>query len=249
MSRLQGKTALVTGGTTGMGLETARRFLAEGAKVAITGNNPDNLAAASKALGAGVLAIRSDAGSAEAAKALAAEIAAKLGKLDIAFLNAGIALFGPLDGFPAADYDRQMDVNVKGPFLQTQALLPHFSAKASIILNASIVASVGMANTAAYTATKGAVLAMGRALAVELAPRGIRVNTISPGPIATPIYGKLGFPQDQLAAMADGIKNAVPLKRFGEGVEIAQAAVFLASDESSYMTGTETVIDGGLIAA
>ncbi|MCM0022137.1 MAG: SDR family oxidoreductase [Tagaea sp.] len=249
MSRLQGKTALVTGGTTGIGLETARRFLAEGAKVAITGNNPDNLAAAAKDLGAGVLAIRSDAGSPAAAKALAAEIAAKFGKLDIAFLNAGIALFGPLDAFAEADYDRQMAINVKGPFFLVQALLPHLSAKASIILNASGVASVGMANTAAYTATKGAVLAMGRALAIELAPRGTRVNTISPGPIATPIYGKLGLPQDHVAAMADGIKNAVPLKRFGEAVEIAHAAVFLASDESAYMTGTETVVDGGLIAA
>jgi NAD(P)-dependent dehydrogenase (short-subunit alcohol dehydrogenase family) len=249
MSRLQGKTALVTGGTTGMGLETARRFLAEGARVAITGNNPDNLAAATKSLGAGVLAIRSDAGSLEANKALAAEIAAKFGKLDIAFLNAGIGVFAPMELFSEADYDRQMAINVKGPFFQAQALLPHLSPKASIILNASVVASVGMANTAAYTATKGAVLAMGRALAVELAPRGIRVNTISPGPIATPIYGKLGLPADVVAGMAESIKNAVPLKRFGEGVEIAQAAVFLASDESSYMTGTETVIDGGLIAA
>lgn len=249
MPRLQGKTALITGGTTGIGLETARRFLAEGAKVAITGNNPDNLAAAVNDLGAGVLAIRSDAGSIPALKALAAEIAAKFGKLDIAFLNAGIGLFAPLDAFSEADYDRQMAINVKGPFFLAQALLPHLSAKASLILNASIVASVGMPNTAAYTATKGAVLALGRALAIELAPRGIRVNTISPGPIATPIYGKLGLPQDQVAAMADGIKNAVPMKRFGEAVEIAHAAVFLASDESAYMTGTETVIDGGLIAA
>jgi NAD(P)-dependent dehydrogenase (short-subunit alcohol dehydrogenase family) len=249
MSRLAGKTALVTGGTTGIGLETARRFLAEGAKVAITGNNPDNLAAAAKDLGAGVLAIRSDAASLSAHKALAAEIAAKFGKLDVLFLNAGIGLFAPLDAFSEADYDRQMAINVKGPFFLAQALLPHLSAKASLILNASVVASVGMPNTAAYTATKGAVLAMGRALAIELAPRGIRVNTISPGPIATPIYGKLGLPQDQVAAMAEGIKNAVPMKRFGEAVEIAHAAVFLASDESAYMTGTETVIDGGLIAA
>jgi NAD(P)-dependent dehydrogenase (short-subunit alcohol dehydrogenase family) len=249
MSRLLGKTALVTGGTTGMGYETARRFLAEGARVAITGNNPDNLAKAAKELGAGVLAIRSDAGAIPAMKALAEEIAAKFGKLDIAFLNAGIGLFAPLEAVPEADFDRQMAINVKGPFFLAQALLPHLSAKASIILNASVVASVGMPNTAAYTATKGAVLALGRALAIELAPRGIRVNTISPGPIATPIYGKLGLPADQVAAMAEGIKGAVPLKRFGEGVEIAHAAVYLASDESAFTTGTETVVDGGLIAA
>lgn len=249
MSRLQGKTALVTGGTTGMGFETARRFMAEGARVAITGNNPDNLAKAAKDLGAGVLAIRSDAGSVPAAKTLAAEIGAKFGKLDIAFLNAGIGLFAPLEAVAEADYDRQFAVNVKGPFFLAQALLPILSAKASIILNASVVASVGMPSTSAYTATKGAVLALGRALAIELAPRGVRVNTISPGPIATPIYGKLGLPQDAVASMAEGIKASVPLKRFGESAEIAHAAVFLASDESAYMTGTETVVDGGLIAA
>ncbi|MCM0022131.1 MAG: SDR family oxidoreductase [Tagaea sp.] len=246
MSRLQGKTALVTGGTTGIGLETARRFLAEGAKVAITGTNPENLAAAAKDLGAGVLAIRSDAGSIPASKALAAEIAAKFGKLDVVFLNAGIGVFGPFDTFTEADFDRQMAVNLKGPYFLIQALLPHFAPKASIVLNASINAHIGMPNSSLYAASKAGFLSLARTLSGEFAGRGIRVNAISPGPISTPIYGKLGLPQDQLAAMAEGVREQIALKRFGEPREIADAVVFLASDESSFMLGGEIVIDGGM---
>ncbi len=249
MKRLEGKTALITGGSTGIGLETARRFLEEGAKVAITGANAENLAAAAKDLGAQVLALRSDAGSSADRKTLADTIAAKFGKLDILFANAGVGIFGPLETFDEAEFDRQTTINVKGPLFLIKALLPHLAPKASIILNASIVAHVGMPNSAVYTTTKGAVLAMGRALAVEFAGRGIRVNTISPGPIATPIYNKLGMPADQVAQMAEAIRNSVPIKRFGEAREIAQAALFLASDESSYMTAGELVVDGGMIAA
>ena len=249
MSRLQGKTALVTGGTTGIGLETARRFLAEGARVAITGNNPDNLAAAAKDLGGNVLAIRADSASVAAQKDLAREIAAKFGKLDILFANAGIATLGAFETFSEAEYDKQIDVNLKGPFFLTQALLPHFAAKASIIYTSSIVASVGFGNSQAYSASKGAILAMSRALAVDLVGRGIRVNTISPGPIATPIFGKVNLPDDQRAGMAAHIQSTVPMKRFGEPVEIANAAVFLASDESSFVTGADFIIDGGVVAA
>jgi NAD(P)-dependent dehydrogenase (short-subunit alcohol dehydrogenase family) len=249
MKRLDGKTALVTGGTTGIGLETARLFLEQGARVAITGTNPDTLAAAAKDLGASVLVLPSDASDSAARQILADTVAAKLGKLDILFANAGIALFGPLDMFDEAAFDRQIAINVKGPLFLAKALLPHFSPKASMILNASVVAHVGMGGAAAYSATKGAVLALGRALAIELAARGLRVNTISPGPIATPIYGKLGMAADQATQMAETILASVPMKRFGEAREIAQAAVFLGSDESSYMTGGEIVVDGGYIAA
>ncbi|MBC8792785.1 MAG: short-chain dehydrogenase [Tagaea sp. CACIAM 22H2] len=249
MSRLNGKTALVTGGTTGIGLETARRFLAEGARVAITGNNPDNLAAATKDLGGNVLAIRADSASVAAQKDLAAQIAAKFGKLDILFANAGIATLGAFDTFSEAEYDKQIDVNVKGPFFLTQALLPHFAPKASIIYTASVVASVGFGNSEAYSASKGAILAMSRALAVDLVGRGIRVNTISPGPIATPIFGKVQMTAEQREGMAAQIASAVPMKRFGEPVEIANAAVFLASDESSYVTGSDIIVDGGMVAA
>lgn len=249
MKRLDGLTALVTGGTTGIGLATAKRFLEEGAKVAITGTNPDTLAAAQKELGPDVLVLRSDAASGADRAALAAAVAAKFGKLDVLFANAGVGTFGPLEGFSEAEFDRQFAINVKGPLFLVQALLPHFSANASVVLNASVVAHVGMGGTAVYTATKGAVLALARALSAELVGRGIRVNTISPGPIATPIYGKLGMPADQVAQMGEGIRASVPMKRFGEAREIADAAVYLASRESSYTTAAEIVVDGGLIAA
>jgi len=249
MKRLDGRAALVTGGTTGIGLATAKRFLQEGAKVAITGTNPDTLAAAQKELGAGALVLRSDAASGADRAALAKTISEKFGKLDILFANAGVGTFGPLEGFAEAEFDRQFAINVKGPLFLVQALLPHFSASASVVLNASVVAHVGMGGTAVYTATKGAVLAMARALSAELVQRGIRVNTISPGPIATPIYGKLGMPADQVAQMGEGIRASVPMKRFGEAREIADAAVYLASQESSYTTGAEIVVDGGLIAS
>ncbi len=249
MSRLNGKTALVTGGTTGIGLETARRFLAEGARVAITGNTPDNLAKAAKELGGDVLAIRADSASVAAQKDLAAQIGAKFGKLDILFANAGIAQLGPFESFSEADYDKQFAVNAKGPFFLTQALLPHFASKASVILNASIVASVGFVNTEAYSATKGAVLALSRVLALSLQPRGIRVNTVSPGPIATPIFSKGDMTAEQRAEFAKHVEGTVPMKRFGQPVEIANAVVFLASDESSFVTGADIIVDGGIVAA
>ncbi|MBI3507825.1 MAG: SDR family oxidoreductase [Proteobacteria bacterium] len=246
MNRLAGLSALVTGGTTGIGLETARHFLAEGARVAITGQNPERLEAARKTLGANVVAIRANAADAGAQKALAAEIAAKFGKLDILFANAGIAEFAPIEAVDEAHFDRQFATNVKGPYFLIKALLPHFAAEASVILNASVVAHRGMPNTAVYSATKSAVLGLARSLGAELAPRGIRINTISPGPIDTPIYSKLGLKPEEAAGMAESIRATVPMKRFGTTSEIADAAVFLASKESRYMLGAELVVGGGM---
>ncbi len=245
MKRLEGLSALVTGGTTGIGLETARRFLAEGARVAITGLNPERLEAAKQSLGAGVVAIRADASSAAAQKALAAEIAAKFGKLDILFANAGIAEFAPIEAVDEAHFDRQFATNVKGPYFLIQALLPYFAPETSIVLNASVVAHRGMPNTSVYSATKSAVLGLARSLSAELAPRGIRINTISPGPIDTPIYAKLGLTPEEAAGMAESIRATVPMKRFGTTGEIADAAVFLASKESRYMLAGELVVGGG----
>ena len=246
MKRLEGLSALVTGGTTGIGLETARQFLAQGARVAITGLNPERLEAARKSLGPNVVAIRANAAEPGAQKALVAEITAKFGKLDILFANAGIAEFAPLEAVDEANFDRQFGTNVKGPLFLIQALLPHFAPEASIILNASVVAHRGMPNTAVYSATKAAVLGLARALSAELAPRGIRINTISPGPIDTPIYGKLGLTPEEAAGMAEQIRVTVPMKRFGTTGEIADAAVFLASKESRYMLGGELVVGGGM---
>ncbi len=246
MNRLNGLTALVTGGTTGIGLETARRFKAEGARVAITGQNPERLEAARKDLGDGVLAIRSNAADAPAQKILAAEIAAKFGKLDVLFANAGIAEFAPLEAADEAHFDRIFATNVKGPYFLVQALLPHFAPGASVILNASVVAHRGMPNTSVYTATKAAVAGLTRAIAAEFAPKGYRINSISPGPIETPIFGKLGMSPEEAAATADALRASVPAKRFGQPREIADAAVFLASKESSYMLGSDVVVGGGV---
>lgn len=246
MPRLADKTALITGGTTGIGLETARQFIAEGARVIVTGQNPDTLAAAARDLGPQATAIASDAGSPEAQAALAARIGQDFGRLDAVFVNAGIGIFQPIEAFDEAAFDRQMGINLKGPFFLVQKLLPVLANPASIVLNTSINAHIGMPNSSLYAASKAALLSLARTLSGELVGRGIRVNAISPGPVSTPLYGKLGVPGEQLTAMAEAIRAQIPLGRFGEPVEIAKAAVFLASDESRFMLGGEIIIDGGM---
>lgn len=246
MDRLKGKRALITGGTSGIGLETARRFLAEGARVAITGTNPTNLEAAGAELGAGVLAIRSDAGSVAGQKVVADAVAQAFGGLDILFINAGVADFRPVDQWDEAGFDRSVAINLKGPFFLVQALLPILANPASIVLNTSINARIGMPNSSVYAATKAGLISMARTLSGELIGRGIRVNAVSPGPISTPLYGKLGLPEADLKAMAASIQGQVPAGRFGDPREIAQAVVFLASDESAFTVGSELVIDGGM---
>lgn len=246
MKRLEGKRALITGGTTGIGLATARRFVAEGARVAITGKNPETLAAARKELGAEVLAIESDAGDAKAQKALAEQVARHFGTLDVLFVNAGVVDMRPLEGFDPEAFDRSFAINVKGPYFLVQALLPVFARPASIVLNGSVNAHIGMANTTVYAATKAALVSLGRTLSGELIGRGIRVNTVSPGPIETPLYGKLGMSEAQLKTVATAIQQQVPAGRFGKAEEIAAAVAFFASDESAFTVGSELLIDGGM---
>ena len=243
--RLSGKRILITGGTTGIGLATAQRFVEEGARVAVTGRNPETLAQARALLGDGVVVIESDAGSASAQAALVAQVVEHLGGIDAAFLNAGTATFQSIEAIDEAEFDRQFAINVKGPAFLLKALSPHLSEGASVILNASIVAGLGMPSTAVYAATKGAVVTLVKAVASEWAARAIRVNTISPGPISTPIYNKLGMPADAAAEFGEQVRLSVPLQRFGEAREVAEAAVFLASNESSYITGHDLLVDGG----
>jgi NAD(P)-dependent dehydrogenase (short-subunit alcohol dehydrogenase family) len=245
MNRLQGKCTLITGGTTGIGVETAKQFLAEGARVAVTGRSPDTLAQAQQELGKEVIVIKSDAGQVGEQKHLAEEIAKAFDRLDAVFLNAGIGIFQPLEAWDEATFDNQIAVNFKGPYFLIQNLLPILANPASIILNTSINAHIGMPNSSVYGASKAAMISLAKTLSGELIERGIRVNAISPGPIATPILGKSGLPSEQVQQMAEAIRNQIPLKRFGEPIEIAKAAVFLASDESSFMLGSEMIIDGG----
>jgi len=246
MDRLKGKRALITGGTTGIGLETARQFLAEGARVAITGKNPETLQAAREELGPDVFVIESDAGSVAAQSALAAEINRVFGGLDVLFANAGIADLRPVEKWDEAGFDRTFDINVKGPFFLIQSLLPVFANPASIVLMTSVNAHIGMATSSIYAASKAALLSMIKTLSGELVSRGIRVNAVSPGPISTPLYDKFGGSKDHLKEVSDYIISQVPQKRFGAPSEVAKAVVFLASDESPFTLGGELLIDGGM---
>jgi NAD(P)-dependent dehydrogenase (short-subunit alcohol dehydrogenase family) len=246
MTRLSGKRALVTGGTTGIGLAAARAFRAEGAELAITGRDPDNLARAVEELGPGVRGFRSEAGDVGAQADLAAALRDAFGTLDIVFVNAGAATFRPVEAFDEAAFDALMATNLKGPYFLLQALLPILADPASVVLNASINAHIGMPNSSVYAASKAGLLSLARTFSGEFAGRGIRVNAISPGPVATPLYGKLGLPPEQLAQTAEAIRAQIPAGRFGAPEEIAEAAVFLASDASRFMLGAEIVIDGGM---
>jgi NAD(P)-dependent dehydrogenase (short-subunit alcohol dehydrogenase family) len=246
MKRLANKRALITGGTSGIGLETARQFLVEGARVAVTGTNPRTIESARAELGPDVLYLRAEASDVAAQKILADSIAQSFGNLDILFINAGVADLRPLELWDEAAFDRSVAINLKGPLFLVQALLPTFSNPASVVLNTSVNAHIGMPNTSVYAATKAGLLSLARTLSGELLARGIRVNAVSPGPIETPLYAKLGLSEADLKSVASSVKNQVPLRRFGTPTEIAHAIVFLASDESAFTVGSELLIDGGM---
>ncbi|ASG22013.1 SDR family oxidoreductase [Nitrospirillum viridazoti] len=246
MARLANKTALITGGTSGIGLETARQFINEGARVAVTGSSAASVAQAREALGDQALVIQADAGDVAGQQAIAAQVRQAFGTLDAVFINAGVADFRPVEAWDEAGFDRSFAVNVKGPYFLIQALLPLLANPASIILNTSINAHIGMPNSSVYAATKAALISMARTLSGELIGRGVRVNAVSPGPISTPLYGKLGLAEADLKAMAAGILAQIPAGRFGDPVEVAKYVVFLASDESRFTVGSELVIDGGM---
>jgi NAD(P)-dependent dehydrogenase (short-subunit alcohol dehydrogenase family) len=241
MHRLLNKRALVTGGTSGIGLETARQFLKEGARVAITGGNRARLESARHELGE-ALAIEADAGDVAAQKAIAEAIRESFGGLDVAFLNAGVGDFRPLEQWDEEGFERSFAINLKGPFFLIQALLPVLASPASIVLNASINAHIGMPASSVYAATKAGFLSLARTLSGELLSRGIRVNAISPGPIATPLHGKIGLGEVEIASLI----TQIPAGRRGLPEEIAKAAVFFASDESAFAVGSELIIDGGM---
>jgi NAD(P)-dependent dehydrogenase (short-subunit alcohol dehydrogenase family) len=246
MKRLEEKRALITGGTTGIGLETARLFVEEGARVAITGKNPATLEAARKELGGDVLVIASDASDVAAQKGVAEEIRRAFGGLDALFANAGSADLRPVAQWDETSFDRAIALNLKGPYFLIQALLPVLANPASIVLNGSVNAHIGMANTSVYAATKAALISLVRTLSGELLGRGIRVNAVSPGPVTTPLYGKLGLSDADLKTVAASIQSQVPAGRFANPREIAQAVLYLTSDESAFMVGGEMMIDGGM---
>ena len=246
MTRLTGKRALITGGTSGIGLETAKQFIAEGARVAVTGTNPATLEEARLTLGPDAIVLRSNAGDVADQKALAAKLKDAFGQIDAVFINAGVAELKPLEAWDEESFDRVFDINVKGPMFLIQALTPILANPASIVLNGSINAHIGMPNSSVYAASKAAFISFSRTLSAELLSRGVRINTVSPGPVQTPLYGKLGFTEAQLQEVAGSIMGQIPAGRFGVPSEIAKAVVFLASDESTFTVGAELVIDGGM---
>ena len=242
---LEGKVAVVTGGNSGIGLATAKRFVAEGAYVFITGRRQEELDAAVKEIGKNVVGVQGDVAKLADLDKLYAAVKAKTGRIDILFANAGIAELAPLGEITEEDFDRMFNINVKGLLFTVQKALPLLPNGASIILNASIVASKGNAASSVYSSTKAAVRSFARTWTMDLKERKIRVNVISPGPIRTPAYDRIAQSGPQGKQMLDSIVTRVPMGRFGEPDEIAGAAVFLASDDSTFVTGTELFVDGG----
>ncbi|MGG4623314.1 SDR family oxidoreductase [Serratia odorifera] len=245
MSRLQNKYALITGGTSGIGLETARRFIAEGATVAITGRSRSGLEAAKRQLGE-VVTLLSDAGDVAQQRQLAQQLALHWPRLDVLFVNAGDVTHHSLEEWDEAEYERLMNTNLKGPFFLIQALLPMLANPASVILCGSVSAHIGLPQSNAYAASKAALLSLARTLSGELHLRGIRVNGLSPGPTETPAFGKLGLQDKDQETLKQEIRALVPIGRMGHALELAHAAVFLASDESAFMVGAELQMDGGV---
>jgi NAD(P)-dependent dehydrogenase (short-subunit alcohol dehydrogenase family) len=241
-----GQRVLITGGNSGIGLATAERFVAEGARVLITGRDPETLAAAQTRLGSSIMTEVSDAGSLADIDQLVSLVQRDLGGLDVVFVNAGIAAFAPMDQINEATFDATFATNVKGPFFLLQRLAPFLSNGARIVLNGSVNAHIGMHGSSIYAASKAAFISFARTLSAELVHRGIRVNVVSPGPVATPIYGRLGLPLEQLEATAESLRSQIALGRFGEPAEIAELVAFLASDRAKFLVGTELIADGGM---
>jgi NAD(P)-dependent dehydrogenase (short-subunit alcohol dehydrogenase family) len=243
--KLEGKIALVTGGSTGIGLATGQRFVKEGAYVYITGRRQPELDAAVKTIGKNVAAVRADASSLADLDKLFAQIKQEKGRLDILFANAGGGSFAPLGSITEEHYDQTFNKNVKGLLFTVQKALPLIPEGGSIILNASIVSIKGMAAFSVYSATKAAVRSFARSWTTDLKDRKIRVNVISPGPIETPGVDGLAQTEEQRKGLYAQLSSIVPLGRVGQPDEIAKAAVFLASDDASFVAGIELFVDGG----
>jgi NAD(P)-dependent dehydrogenase (short-subunit alcohol dehydrogenase family) len=250
--KLAGKKALITGGNSGIGLETARLFIAEGAQVAITGRNQESLDEAIAELGSNARGYRADVTVAEDRKQLFSALAEDFGKLDVVFANAGISGRTPTGATDEAVFEKVVHTNLSGAFFTVNSAAPLLNDNGSIIFNGSVHNYLGQAGVAAYAATKGGVVSMARAIAADLAPRGIRVNVVAPGATKTPIWKRgprASDSQEQSAKLADFFSSAVPLGRWGEPQEVAKAVLFLASDDASYINAVELMVDGGATGA
>jgi NAD(P)-dependent dehydrogenase (short-subunit alcohol dehydrogenase family) len=248
MKRLEGKVAVITGGSSGIGLATAQRFVEEGAYVFITGRRQGELDAAVNQIGKNVTGVQGDVSNLEDLDRLYATVKEKQGRIDILFANAGIGEFAPLGEISEAQFDKTFGVNVKGLLFSVQKALPLFQdgGGGSIILNASVASSMGLDTSTVYSATKAAVRSFARTWTVDLKQRKIRVNAISPGPIDTPIFSTAIWDEEQIEQTKTSLVTSVPMGRMGRPDEVAKAVLFLASDDSSYVTGIELFVDGGM---
>ena len=246
MARLAGKVAVITGGNSGIGLATAKLFRAEGATVVITGRRQDAVAAAVKEIGGNTTGLVSDAGKVNEIQTLYQELKLQHDKIDVLFLNAGIATFGPFAEVDETTFDGMVNVNFKGLFFNVQNALPLLTEGSSVIFNTSIADQKGFVATSVYSATKAAVRSLARTLSAELVDRKIRFNAIAPGPIDTPIFDKLGVPPESVPEVKESFASQIPMNRMGRPDDIANAALFLASDDSSFIMGIDLTVDGGM---
>ncbi len=246
MRKLEGKVAVITGGNSGIGLATAKEFKEQGARVVITGRDQQTLDEAKREIGGDVLALRSDTSRLADIDKLFAAVKEEFGHIDVLFINAGVGKFAPVEAVTEEEFDSIMDINFKGAYFTIQKALPFLNDNASIVLNTSIVAHIGMPNSSVYAASKAALITLARTLSAELVGRGIRVNAVSPGPVTTPILNRLGLPPEALEETRNSLKDQVPMKRFGLPEEIAKTVLFLASTDSSFLLGAEIIADGGM---
>ena len=246
MARLQGKIAVITGGNSGIGLATAKAFISEGAQVVIAGRDKKTLDQAAAELGTKCLAMQVDVSKSPELDMLYSKVREKFGRIDVLFVNAGIAQFIPVEKVTEDFFDKTFDINTKGLFFTIQKALPLLSKGSSVILTTSSVIEKGMPGASVYAASKAAVRSLARSFSAELCDRGIRVNALCPGPVETPIFGRMGLPPEALKAMGESMQARVPLKRFGRPEELAKAALFLASEDSSFMLGSQVTVDGGV---
>ena len=244
--KLENKVTVITGGNSGIGLATAHEFKAQGARVILIGRKADAVAAAAREVGGDTLGLVADVAKVPELDAAFQIIRDQHGRIDVLFANAGIAKFAPMADSTEEFFIEQMAINVKGAYFTAQKALPLLSEGASVIFTSSTVSHFGMPGSSVYSMTKAALINLAKTLAVELAPKKIRVNVVSPGPIATPIFGKMGMAETAVQELGGAILAQVPLGRFGEASEIAKAVAFLASSDAAYITGTELLVDGGM---
>lgn len=243
--KLNNKIALITGGNSGIGLATAKLFKEQGAQVIITARSQETFEKAKKEYGSHFDVVQTDISNPQQLDKLYAHIKTKYGRLDVLFANAGVALFKDTKEVTEEFFDNQFNTNVRGLFFTVQKALPLLAKGSSVVLNASVVSMKGFPGSSVYSATKAAVRSFARTWSAEIPVEQTRFNVLSPGPIATPIFDKMGYPQEQKDAMAAGMAASVPAKRFGTPEEMANVALFLASSDSSFIVGAEIFADGG----